>query len=103
MSAAVRKIIVDSRAFLNNAPAQNGVFELPESIEMYGHEAIYLQSIHCVASWLSVDGTNNCMYILENGTTTQARTVKIPYAAYDADSLATQLQGALNGKTVPGT
>ena len=29
MSTVVRKIIVDSRAFLNNAPAQSGTFELP--------------------------------------------------------------------------
>jgi len=32
MSALVRKIIVDSRAFLNNAPAQSGTFELPEIV-----------------------------------------------------------------------
>ena len=43
MSTIVRKIIVDSRAFLNNAPAQSGTFELPEIIELYGNEALYLQ------------------------------------------------------------
>ena len=37
MSALVRKIIVDSRAFLDNAPAQSGTFELPEIIELYGN------------------------------------------------------------------
>ena len=104
MSALVRKIIVDSRAFLNNAPAQSGTFELPEIVELYGNEALYLQSFHCVASWLSVDSTNDTMYLIENGTTTVARTVKLPHAAYDADSLATQLQAALNGagKITPG-
>ena len=40
MSTIVRKIIVDSRAFLNNAPAQSGTFELPEIIELYGNEAV---------------------------------------------------------------
>ena len=65
MSLIVRKIIVDSRAFLNNAPAQSGTFELPEIIELYGNEALYLQSFHCVASWLSVDATNNTMYVME--------------------------------------
>ena len=104
MSALVRKIIVDSRAFLNNAPAQSGTFELPEIIELYGNEALYLQSFHCVASWLSIDATNDTMYLIENGTTTVARTVMLLHAAYDADSLATQLQTALNGsgKVTPG-
>jgi hypothetical protein len=105
MSVAVRKIIVDSRAFLNNAPASLGIFELPEDIQLYGNEALYLQSFHCVASWLSVDSTNDTMYLVEFGTTTVNRTIMIPDAAYDADSLATQLQNELNGsgKTVSGT
>ena len=104
MSALVRKIIVDSGAFLNNAPAESGTFELPEIIELYGNEALYLQSFHCVASWLSIDATNDTMYLIENGVTTVARAVKLPHAAYDADSLATQLQTALNGagKVTPG-
>ena len=80
MSALVRKIIVDSRAFLDNAPAQSGTFELPEIIELYGNEALYLQSFHCVASWLSIDATNDTMYMIENGVTTVARAVKLPHA-----------------------
>ena len=105
MSTVVRKIIVDSRAFLNNAPAQSGTFELPEIIELYGNEALYLQSFHCVASWLSIDATNDTMYILEWQYSNKARAVTIPHAAYDADSLVTQLESALNGtgKTVAGT
>ena len=104
MSTVVRKIIVDSRAFLNNAPAQQGTFELPEIILLYGNEALYLQSFHCVASWLSIDATNDTMYILEWQLSDRPRAVKIPHAAYDADSLATQLQAALNGadKTLTG-
>ena len=81
MSTVVCKIIVDSRAFLDNAPAQSGTFELPEIIELYGNEALYLQSFHCVASWLSVDATNDTMYMIENGVTTVARAVKLPHAA----------------------
>ena len=106
MSALVRKIIVDSRAFLNNAPAQSGTFELPEIVELYGNEALYLQSFHCVVSWLSIDATNDTLFVLEfEGTNNVARAVKLPHAAYDADSLATQLQTALNGsgKTIHAT
>ena len=57
-----------------------------------------------MASWLSIDATNDTMYLIENGVTTVARAVKLPHAAYDADSLATQLQTALNGagKVTPG-
>ena len=64
MSALVRKIIVDTRAFLNNAPAQSGTFELPEIIELYGNAALYLQSFHCVASWLSIDSTNDTLSLI---------------------------------------
>ena len=105
MSTIVRKIIVDSRAFLNNAPAQSGTVELPEIIELYGNEALYLQSFHCVASWLSVDATNDTMYVMEWSLSNQARAVVIPHAACDADSLVTQLQSALNsnGKIVTGS
>ena len=57
-----------------------------------------------MASWLSIDSTNDTMYLIENGTTTVSRAVKLPHAAYDADSLATQLQTALNGagEVTPG-
>ena len=101
---SVRKIIVDSRSFLANGPAENGVFELPESIDIYENECLYLQSFHCMASWLSVDGSNNTMFILECGVNTTAGAIRIPYAAYDADSLAAELQSSLNGngKSVHG-
>ena len=101
---SVRKIIVDSRSFLNNAPAGNGVFELPESLDIFQNEFLYLQSFHCMASWLSVDATNNTMFIIEYGVNTTARTIRIPDAAYDADSLAAELQSSLNapGKSIRG-
>ena len=83
---SVRKIIVDSRSFLNNAPAGNGVFELPESIDFCENQCLYLESFHCMASWLSVDATNNTIFIIEYGSHTTARTIRIPDAAYDADS-----------------
>jgi len=106
MSATTRKIIVDSRYF-SSGNASSGTFEIPEDIEIAGHEALYLQSFHMIASWLSIDYSNDQFRIVEeqaNGTTT-ARTLTISHAPYDADSLALQLQNQLNaaGKTVLGT
>ena len=106
MASTTRKIIVDSRYF-SSGDASSGTFEIPEDIEIAGHEALDLQSFHMIASWLSIDYSNDQLRVVEhqaNGTTTP-RTLTISHAPYDADSLALQLQSQLNAadKTVLGT
>ena len=64
MTSTTRKIIVDSRYF-SSGNASNGTFEIPEDIEIAGHEALYLQSFHMIASWLSIDYSNNQFRIVE--------------------------------------
>jgi len=106
MTSTTRKIIVDSRYF-SSGNASNGTFEIPEDIEIAGHEALYLQSFHMIASWLSIDYSNNQFRIVEEQTNgvTRGRTISISQAPYDTDSLASQLQAQLNAndKTVLGT
>ena len=106
MTSTTRKIIVDSRYF-SSGNASNGTFEIPEDIEIAGHEALYLQSFHMIASWLSIDYSNDQFRIIEEKTNGQvfARTLTISHAPYDADSLTVQLQNQLNGsdKKVLGT
>ena len=41
----VKKIIVDSRYFVNNAPAGKGTFELAEIVEIHGSQVLYLESL----------------------------------------------------------
>ena len=40
----VKKIIVDSRYFVDNAPAGKGTFELAEIVEVHGSQVLYLES-----------------------------------------------------------
>ena len=37
----VKKIIVHSRYFVNNAPAGKGTFELAEIVEIHGSQVLY--------------------------------------------------------------
>ena len=100
MNSFARKVVVDSRYFLNNAPAESGTFELPETITPYDQDVLYLQQFHCMVSWWTIDDSNDTMYLIEQqavgaGLKT-ARTIKITHGPYDIDSLAAQLTTQMN-------
>ena len=100
MNSSARKIIVDSRYFLNNASAESGTFELPETITLYDQDVLYLQQFHCMVSWWTIDDSNDTIYLIEQhevgaGLKT-ARIMKIIHGPYDIDSLASQLATQLN-------
>ena len=63
----VKKIIVDSHYFVNNAPAGKGTFELAEIVEIHGSQVLYLESFQCANSWYIVDDSNCNLYIIEQG------------------------------------
>ena len=60
----VRKIIVDLRYFVSG-DASNGVYELPEIVEIAGSQALYLEQMSLMNTWFSVDETNNQFYVVE--------------------------------------
>ena len=102
---SVRKIIVDSRYFVSGG-ASSGVYELPEIVEIYGTQALFLEQFSLMNTWFSIDDTNNQFYVIEwkYGTqgqtifnTFQPRIITMPIAPYDINSFATQLETALNG------
>ena len=103
----VKKIIVDSRYFVDNAPAGKGTFELAEIVEIHGSQVLYLETFQCANSWFTVDDSNCNLYILEQakaGDWNTPRIAKIQSAPYDSDSFGQALENALNkGKIVSGT
>ena len=102
----VKKIIVDSRYFVNNAPARKGTFELAEIIEIQGSQVLYLESSQCANSWYTVDDSNCNLYIIEQGSSgwLSPRIAQIATAPYDSDSFGIALENALNnGKVVSGS
>ena len=103
----VKKIIVDSRYFVDNAPAGKGTFELSEIVEIHGSQVLYLESFQCANSWYTVDDSNCNLYILEQanaGDWNIPRIAQIATAPYDSDSFGVALENALNlGKAVSGS
>ena len=100
MSSSARKIIVDSRYFLNNAPAQSGTFELPDTITLYDQDVLCLQQLHCMVRWWTIDDSNDTIYLIEQQAVgagiKAARIVKLVHGPYDIDSLASQLATQLS-------
>ena len=102
--STVRKIIIDSRYFLNDAPAGKGTFELSEIIEIHNSQVLFLESFQCVNSWFTCDTSNNSIYLIENGSSGvfSARIATIAPCPYDSDSLGSAIQDALNAGRAPG-
>ena len=96
--SSVRKIIIDSRYFLNDAPAGKGTFELSEIVEIHNSQVMFLESFQCVNSWFTCDSSNNSIYLVENGSSGgfKARIATIAACPYDSDSLGSAIQDALN-------
>jgi len=100
----VRKIIVDSRYFIEGTAGQ-GTFELSEIVDIHPSQVLYLESFQCVNSWYTIDATNQNIYLIENpsGSTYKGRITQIKINPYDSDSFANAFQDALNAnKTVAG-
>ena len=102
--STVRKIIVDSRYFVDDAPAGRGTFELSEVVEIHNSQVLYLESFQCVNSWYTCDSSNNQIYVVEQSGTGvfTARIATIKAAPYDSDSLGTAIQDALNNAKPTG-
>ena len=95
----VKKIIVDSRYFVDNASAGKGTFELSEIVEIHGSRVLYLESFQCANSWFTVDESNCNLYIIEQAQArdfTTPRIAQIVTAPYDSDSFGQALENALN-------
>ena len=71
--------MVDSRYFLDNAPAGQGTFKLSEIINIHAPQVLDLESYQSVNSWYTIDDTNQNIYVVENpsGGTYNARTTQI--------------------------
>ena len=89
----VKKIIVDSRDFVNNAPAGKGTFELAEIVEIHGSQVLYLESFQSANSWFTVDDSNCNLYIIEQvgSGALQERIAQFVTAPYDSDSFGQAL------------
>jgi hypothetical protein len=93
----VSKVFLDSRYAL-----PDGSIEIPGGgLLLQPTNRCWLAEFSTVASWGTIDSTNNILYVVEPGS--QLRAVSLSFGVHDLDSLATEIQTKLNeGRTVLG-
>lgn len=92
---AVTKVFLDSRY-----ASPNGLFEIPgEALILEPTSRCWLGEFTCVASWDTIDATNDTVTVNEMGIN---RILYIPHGPHDVDSLQTSLEASLNTNAPPG-
>ncbi len=93
MHKQATRIYLDSRFALSD-----GSFEIPGGgIECDPTDRVWLSEFSTVASWHSVDMTNQVLYVIEQTTTSwNMRVVPVSTGPHDMDSLADTIATALN-------
>lgn len=94
MQPHISKVFLDSRYAL-----ADGTFLIPgEAITLEPDSRVWLGEFTCVASWDTIDHSNNTFVVVESG---QHRLVSIPTGPHDIESLREAIQAALGfGYTV---
>ena len=92
MQSRVTKIYVDSRF----AQADGKTFDMQgANMNMHPDTKMWLAEFSCIASWDTIDATNNKLVIWD-GVVLAERIVTIPQGPHDIDSLREALEVALN-------
>ncbi len=89
MNKHISKVFLDTRYTL-----PDGSFVIPgESLLLNPSSRCWLGEFTCVASWDTIDSSNNSFVVVELGT---SRTVTIPTGAHDLESLRVAIEDGLN-------
>jgi hypothetical protein len=90
------KVYVDSR-FANGGSSSSIEYEIPGGIELRPTARCWLSEFTCVASWDTVDSSNNKLTIVEQGSV--YRPLLLETGPQDLESLRLGLEVLLNGPT----
>jgi len=94
MRRHVSKVFLDSRW----VEPDGKTFLIPgEALLLNPDSRVWLGEFTCVASWDTIDDTNNTFRINESNGSSSSRTVTIPNGVYDIESLRGMLQTLLSG------
>ena len=89
MASAITKVYLDSRYSIDGKS-----FDLQNvGILLHPKSRCWLSEFTCVASWDTLDATNNKFVVTEGVVN---RTITLPTGPHDIDSLSTAMQSALN-------
>ena len=104
--ATVRKIYLDSRFCLPGGKGSNFTYELGQTVQCGPNCVGYVCDVCLPVSWPTIGANNQMLYMIErslDGTTAQGRIFTVPPGSYNAATLATAIQTALNGAGNPST
>jgi len=91
MLSRVTKAYVDSRY----STGDGKTFSLHGGLNMHPDTKMWLSEFSCVASWDTIDETNNKLEVVD-GSPLDQRIIEIPQGPHDIDSLREALEVALN-------
>ena len=98
----ISKVFLDSRYALSDGKT----FMIPgEALLLEPTSRVWLGEFTCVASWDTLDDSNNSFVISETGQehqVTTVRTVSLPTGPHDIESLRSSLEDALNATSGEG-
>ena len=96
----VSKVFIDSRYCL-----PDGSIEIPNGgVQLEPSNRCWLAEFSCVASWHTIDATNNILYLQEKPATGNSilRTISLAHGVYDLDTLAAEIETKLNAAGATG-
>ena len=92
------KLYVDSRYAVSSSGSSIEV-EIPGGgIDLKPSTKVWLSEFTCVASWRTVDATNDTLYIQEESA---HRAVQLPRGVYDLQTFVQTIESALNASSRP--
>jgi hypothetical protein len=86
------KLYVDSRYAVSSSGASIE-YEIPGGIALKPSTKVWLSEFTCVASWRTVDASNDTLYIQEEDV---HRVVQLPRGVYDLQSFTQTIESVLN-------
>ena len=104
--ASVRKIYLDSRFCQPGGRGSSFNYELSQTVQCGPNCVGYITDICLPVSWPTIGPNNDKLYVVErslDATTAQGRIFTVPSGQYNATSLATALQTALNSAGDPSS
>ena len=87
------KVFVNSRYVISGREGNIQV-EVPGGVDLGRDARVYVSEFTCVASWDTIDSTNNILYLIEND---ENRPLQLNTGVYDLQTLRTELETVLNG------
>jgi hypothetical protein len=93
------KLYVDSRYAVSSS-GSSIEYEIPGGIDLKPSTKVWLSEFTCVASWRTVDASNDTLFLQEDAV---HRALQVPRGVYDLQSFIQALASVLNNESKSAT